>query len=78
MMGEIVKLGKNTDGALISSSYVLEGPVLEAWKQFGKPYAHGIQVAPFGWEKGHLIQDDAVRLFLDKHKKNEVIYISFG
>jgi len=78
MLGEMVKLGKNTDGALLSSSYVLEGPVLEAWKQFGKPYAHGIQVAPFGWEKGYVIEDEKIRAFLDKHGKNEVLYISFG
>jgi hypothetical protein len=78
MLGEIVKLGKNTDGAIIPSSYFLEAAIFEAYKQFTKPYPHGIQVAPFGWEKGHLIKDEAIRTFLDKHEKNTVLYISFG
>jgi len=65
MMGEMVKLMKNVHGVLISSSQVLEGPALEAYKDFTKPYAHGVQVAPKGWEKGHEVKDQAVRSFLD-------------
>lgn len=77
-MAEIVKLAANTDGTIISSSYVLDGPILEAWKEFKKPYPVGIQVAPFGWEKGHIIGDEGIRSFLDNHEKNSVLYISFG
>jgi hypothetical protein len=38
----------------------------------------GIQVAPFGWEKGTIVKDDKIRGFLDKNEKNSVLYISFG
>ena len=77
-MSEIVKLAANTDSPIISFSHAIEGPVLDAWSQFKKPYPVGIQVAPFGWEKGHLIEDETIRSFLDKHETNSVLYISFG
>jgi len=78
MMGEMVKLIKKVDGMLLSSSYVLEGPALEGFKQFTKPYPHGVQVAPHGWGKGHQIKNEDIRSFLDRNEKNTVLYISFG
>lgn len=77
-IAEMIKLAANTDGTILSSSYALEGPVLEAWTEFKKPYPVGIQVAPFGWKKGIVIKDDEIRGFLDKNEKNSVLYISFG
>ena len=77
-IAEMIKLAANTDGTILSSSYALEGPVLEAWTEFKKPYPVGIQVAPFGWDKGIVIKDDEIRGFLDKNEKNSVLYISFG
>jgi hypothetical protein len=77
-IAEMIKLAANTDGTILSSSYALEGPVLEAWTEFKKPYPVGIQVAPFGWEKATIVKDDEIRGSLDKNEKNSVLYISFG
>ncbi|KAE9362805.1 glycosyltransferase family 1 protein [Stipitochalara longipes BDJ] len=77
-MAAMTNLANETDGVIISSSYAIEGPVLEAWKEFKKPYPVGIQVAPFGWEKGAVIQDEKIQGFLEKQEKNSVLYISFG
>jgi len=77
-IAEMIKLTANTDGTILSSSYALEGPVLGAWTEFKKPYPVGIQVAPFGWEKGTVVRDYEIRGFLDKNEKNTVFCISFG
>ena len=57
---------------------LLKRPVLEAFKGVKKVYPVGIQVAPFGWEKGTMIQDEKIRGFLDKQEMNSVLFISFG
>ena len=77
-MAVMANLADETDGIIISSSYAIEGPVLEACKEFKKVYPVGIQIAPFGWEKGAVIQDEKIRGYLDKQKENSVLYISFG
>jgi hypothetical protein len=77
-MAVMANLADETDGIIISSSYAIEGLVLEACEEFKKLYPVGIQIAPFGWEKGAVIQDENIRGYLDKQKKNSVLYISFG
>ena len=77
-MAAMAKLAEETDGFIISSSFAIEGPVLEALKDVKKVYPVGIQVAPFGWEKGAMIQDEKIRDFLDLQERNSVLFISFG
>ena len=77
-MAAMAKLADETDGVIISSSYAIEGPVLEALKEVKRVYPIGIQVSPFGWEKGSVVQDENIREFLDKQENNSVLFISFG
>jgi len=77
-MAAMANLADDVDGIIISSSYAIEGPVLEALKEFKKLYPVGNQVAPFGWGKGTVIQDEKIRGFLDQQESNSVLYISFG
>ncbi|MCJ1398745.1 hypothetical protein MMC11_001946 [Xylographa trunciseda] len=78
MLGEMVKLAKNTDGIIVPSSFCLEEAVLAACAQLAKIHAVGIQIAPRGWSTSTRVQEDTIRTFLDKHPPYSVLYISFG
>lgn len=74
----MVKLGQNVDGVISVSSEAIEGPTIAACSSLKEIYTVGIQVAPRVWEDNLLVDDEEVRIFLDKQGANSVLYISFG